>query len=203
MVLAAFLAGYNYVGDVVANKTWHQYLHIAMFEEIIPALKVRFAFAEGELESFANAVFDRFANPYIHHELLAIAYNSTSKVRERVLPSIVDYVALKQSLPPILTFSFAAFIAFYKAVDKDEDGYYAYRNGEKYYIKDEPQNVEHFYNLWQSGQALKEIVYDICANTRLWKTDLSEINGFVDMVAQHLLQIDTNGMTKTIEMLVA
>ena len=40
------------------------------------------------LIDFANAVIERFQNPFIKHQLASILLNCTSKFKARVLPSI-------------------------------------------------------------------------------------------------------------------
>ena len=68
---------------------------------------------EKDLEDFARAVQDRFNNPFVNHELMSISLNSTSKWRARNMPTFLDYVEQKKALPPCLTMSLAAYIAFY------------------------------------------------------------------------------------------
>ena len=54
-------------------------------------------------EDYAATVLERFANPFVKHQLLSIALNSTSKFKARVLPSIREYVKRKGGLPRRLT----------------------------------------------------------------------------------------------------
>lgn len=110
MVLAAHLAGLETVRDAMEDKLFYTFLQKGIFEEIIPTLPL----AKEELESFANAVLERFANPFIKHYLLSIALNSVSKFKVRVLPSLLEYQKEFDKLPPALTFSLAALIVFYR-----------------------------------------------------------------------------------------
>ncbi|MFR5795139.1 MAG: tagaturonate reductase [Christensenellales bacterium] len=116
MVLGAYLAGHEIVGDCMADDTMRSYMSQALFNEIMPTLDL----PKDDLEAFASAIFERFSNPFNRHLLLSIALNSQSKFRARVLPTIKEYVKRKHALPKILTFSMAAFIAFY--CGKKEDG---------------------------------------------------------------------------------
>lgn len=200
MVLGAFLAGNQYVGEAVGTPLWNTYLKTAIFEEIIPALSSKFVFHQNELESFANAVFDRFANPYIKHALLSIAFNSVSKINERVLPSIADFYACSGTLPKILTFAFACFIQFYRICGIDNTGYYAFRGTEKYYVKDEQKHLDYFYDTWKN-KTTNEAVNTICCNGDLWDTELSSIQGFISTVSAHICAIEKKGVKSAAEAL--
>ena len=116
MVLAARLYGLETVGECMKDEKVSSLLRKSVFEEIIPTI--------GDTEDnrkFGEAVFERFSNPFIKHQLLSIALNSVSKFRARVLPTILEYKAKNGQYPKILSFSFAALIAFYKT-DEANDG---------------------------------------------------------------------------------
>jgi len=70
-----------------------------------------------ELEKFADAVFERFSNPFIKHSLLSISLNSVSTYKARVLPSLEKYVTINGKVPPCLAFGLAALIAFYRGTE--------------------------------------------------------------------------------------
>ncbi|MBO7698392.1 MAG: hypothetical protein J6S38_05080, partial [Erysipelotrichaceae bacterium] len=95
-------------------------------EEIIPTLTL----PEEELKEFADAVVDRFNNPFIKHALLSISLNSVSKWRARCLPSLLGYVQRYDKLPKNLTFSIAALLAFYKGENIEDGALIGDRNGE-------------------------------------------------------------------------
>lgn len=115
MVLAARLYGLETVGECMKDEKVSSLLRKSVFEEIIPTI--------GDTEDnrkFGEAVFERFANPFIKHQLLSIALNSVSKFRARVLPTILEYKAKNGQYPKILSFSFAALIAFYKTDEAND-----------------------------------------------------------------------------------
>ena len=116
MVLAARLYGLETVGECMKDEKVSSLLRKSVFEEIIPTI--------GDTEDnrkFGEAVFERFSNPFIKHQLLSIALNSVSKFRARVLPTILEYKVENGKYPEILSFSLAALIAFYKT-DEANDG---------------------------------------------------------------------------------
>ena len=116
MVLAARMYGLSTVGECLKDEKVNATLKKALFEEIVPTL--------GNTEediSFDNAVLERFANPFVKHQLLSIALNSVSKFKARVLPTILEYKEKFGKLPKCLTMSLAALIAFYRT-DEANDG---------------------------------------------------------------------------------
>ena len=115
MVLAARMYGLETVGECMKDEKVVSILKKAVFEEIIPAI--------GDTEdnrNFGNAVFERFANPFIRHQLLSIALNSVSKFRARVLPTLLEFKEQRGRYPQILSFSLAALIAFYKTDEAND-----------------------------------------------------------------------------------
>lgn len=66
---------------------------------------------------------DRFANPFVDHQLLSIALNSTSKFRARNLPSLPGLSGNNGKVPPCLATALAGYLAFYsqKPVRREVD----------------------------------------------------------------------------------
>ncbi|MDD6036451.1 MAG: tagaturonate reductase [Lachnospiraceae bacterium] len=115
MVLAARLYGLSTVKECLDDALVGAFLNKTLFEEIIPTL--------GNTEEdirFGRAVLDRFANPFVKHQLLSIALNSVSKFKARVLPTILEYYEANDRLPKCMTFSLAALIAFYRTEEAND-----------------------------------------------------------------------------------
>ena len=179
MVLGAYLAGKNIVRDCMQDENIRAYLNKAMFEEIIPTLDL----PKEELSTFAASVIDRFDNPYIDHQLLDISLNSASKWKARVMPSVTEYVKRKGELPHCLTFSFAAFIAFYHQGE---------RNGEAYPVRDDAWVLE-FFNAHKEDTC-DELAHAVVNNEKMWGRELAELSGFEAAVANDLRRIEEAGM---------
>ena len=171
MVLAAYLAGKEIVRDCMNDNVICGFLNKALFTEIIPTLDL----PETELRNFAASVMERFNNPYIDHRLLDIALNSTAKWKARVLPSVTEYVKRKGALPKCLTFSFAAYIAFYQGGHARDDDWIL--DFFKAHARDDSQSIT---------RAVAE-------NQRMWDGALSEIPGFAEAVAADLERIQKAG----------
>ncbi len=109
--LGAYLEGFDIVRDCMGDDTVRGFMNRMLHEEVIPTLPLD----RQDLEAFASAVQDRFNNPFVDHELMSIALNSTSKWRARNLPSLLEYVEQTGALPACLTMSFAAYAAFFSS----------------------------------------------------------------------------------------
>ena len=199
MVLGAYLAGHEIVGDCMADDTMRAYMSQALFNEIMPTLDL----PKDDLEAFASAIFERFSNPFNRHLLLSIALNSQSKFRARVLPTIKEYVKRTGRLPKILTFSMAAFIAFYCGKKKEDGSFVGVRAaGNEYPIADDQFVLDFFAGM--TGKPAAEIAHAVLTNVDFWGSDLTaELPGFEASVAASLDAIFTKGAAKAIEEVVA
>ena len=194
-VLAAYLCGKDTVLEMMEDELFARFLKMGIIEEIIPSIifyqqEVGKDWLTAEdLLSFANSVFDRFANPCINHYLLDIALNSVSKFRARVLPSILDYQKRKGEIPPALAFSFAALLAFYHGKHGPSN-----RENREYEVQDAADVLAVFEKAKGGNYA-----YEIMQNKGLWGMDLTEIPSFADTVNGYLNGIQANGMRQELE----
>lgn len=144
LVPYALLSGFDTVKSCLDDETMSEHLKKCVFDEIIPTLDL----PKDELLSYANSVVERFSNPYIKHYLSAIALNSVSKFKVRVLPSILEYIKRYGKMPETLLFAFAKLLDFYKTDMTNDD----------------PAVVEFMRN---------HNTADVLANESLWGQDLS------------------------------
>ena len=195
-VLSAYLSGFDYVGQFIEDAHYNDYLKSLIFEEIIPTIDL----PDEELKAFADAVFERFGNPYIKHRLLDISLNSVSKFTARCLPSLLDYKERKGALPVRMTYALAALLKFYD-IKEEEEGYFGIReNGEKYPVKDDRKNLDFFEKIWQEKD-ITVLVEKVLKNKDLWHQDLTEVEGLVEEVTDHLHKILTLGTKETLKSL--
>lgn len=117
LVPYALLSGLDTVKSCIDNDIMREHIRKCVFDEIIPTLDL----PREELEAYANGVLERFANPYIKHYLSAIALNSVSKFKVRVLPSILEYIKRYNKMPETLLFAFAKLMEFYKTDMTNDD----------------------------------------------------------------------------------
>ena len=195
-VPGAYMAGYDIVRDCMHDETILGYMNRMLYDEVIPTLPLE----KKDLEDFARAVQDRFNNPFVNHELMSISLNSTSKWRARNMPSFLDYVQGKGKLPPCLTTSFAAYVAFYSSEPQalTEQGLICRRpKGNEYTVNDD-RSVLEFY--WQHrNDSPEELIHAVMTNEDMWGTDLTKVNGFEAAAAGILKTIRTEGALKAFE----
>ena len=151
LVPYALLSGFDTVKSCIDDDVMREHLRRCVFEEIIPTLDL----PRDELLAYAESVIERFGNPYIKHYLSAIALNSVSKFKVRVLPSILEYIKRFNKMPETLLFAFAKLIEFYKTDMTQDDA-----------------DVVEF----MKSHSTREIL----ANTALWDCDLSYLTDEVE-----------------------
>ena len=117
LVPYALLSGLDTVKSCIDDKVMSEHIRKCVFDEIIPTLDL----PRDELLDYANSVLERFGNPYIKHYLTAIALNSVSKFKVRVLPSILEYIKRYGRMPETLLFAFAKLMEFYKTDMTNDD----------------------------------------------------------------------------------
>jgi tagaturonate reductase len=197
-VLAAYLSGHNFVGDFMNDETFKSFLNKVIYDEVIPTLDL----PKEELIEFADSVGDRFANPYIKHKLLDISLNSCSKFNARCLPSLVEYVNRKGTLPEALCFSLAAFIKFYKGTMTDGQYIGKRSDGTEYQIKDDAEVLEFFAEIWAKNDT-NTIAKAVLSNTSFWSgMDLTSISGLYEKVADYLDKLETKDVHSVLKELV-
>lgn len=186
-VLGAYLAGKNMVGECMDDPVIRKFIEQTIYQEILPTLDL----PKKEEEEFAHAVIERFQNPFIHHALLSIALNSTSKWKSRVLPSLKGYVQKTGQIPPCISASFAFYIAFYRGHAFQNHTLIGYRNGEEYPIKDDHCVLQFYYD--HQNENTETLVHAVSSNTSFWGEDLSLIPGLETAVIKYLKDLEEKG----------
>lgn len=188
MSLGSYLSGKKVVRECMEDKVILEFVKKMLYDEVIPTLSL----LEEDCRKFADAVIERFKNPFIDHELLAISLNSTSKWRTRVLPSLKDYLERYGTLPECMTASFAFYIAFYRGISLTEAGFIGERAGGELYAVFDERTVLEFYYLHKADSE-EELVHAVCANTDFWEENLAEISGFEEETVKILKRIKKFG----------
>ena len=189
MVPVAYLYGLETVGEAVDHEVIGRYVHDVIYDEIIETLDL----PHEELVEFADAIIERFQNPYVKNYLMSIALNSLSKYKTRDLPSLTEYLKRKGTLPKKLVFSLASLIEFYKGKRGDED----------IELADDEDILELFKELWEKYDGTKEglnkIVTSVLAYEKNWGSNLNEIPNLADEVSRYLEIIEKVGMKEAIK----
>jgi tagaturonate reductase len=187
MAPVALLAGCETVLDAMRHEMVSRFIRRAMLEEIVPTLDVPSA------ASFARETLDRFANPSIRHALIDITLHATTKMRVRIIPSILAYAERNARIPESLAFGFAAWLLFMRGDLQRE----RQRAGLTVPADDASGKMT---AIWKtSGADHRALVRAACADESLWGTDLTAIPGFAESVAEHLAALDRDGAASALD----
>ncbi len=161
LVPAGIVHGKATVYDCMTDEKVHKFFKDSL-EEIIPFVSND----EKATRAFADAVEERFFNPYLNHQLWSIALNSISKWVARDLPSFKDYYACNKKVPEKMTVGFSYLLYLYKT-----------RTAE---IKDDAWVLEKF-----GALSYEQLICD----TQLWGEDMTAYDGFKETVLANIQKI--------------
>lgn len=201
-VPTAFLAGEETVLDMMENEHTGTFVEGVMLEEIVPTLDVE----PGSAEEFAHEVLDRFRNPYLEHQLIDITFQETTKMRHRIVPSIVGHYEETDVAPQRICYGFANYLLFMRGREEEDGTVYGYRDDERYPIQDD--RADYFMERWngvdpESQGDIKLLVDEVCSNEDLWGTDLSALPGFTRTVTDYLDRSLNGGVSASLKSLMA
>lgn len=183
--LAAYAAGLDTVGEMMGDADLSAFLNGVMFQEIVPCVPL----PEAERQSYAATIVERFANPFIRHELISISLNSVSKWKVRVLPTLKDFTAAQGHVPQGLAFSLAALLWFYRGSEKD-GAWTGTRAKGAYPLKDDAPVLTAIAKAWAGSDPAAALLPD----ASLWGEDLTKLPGLLDAVRAGLADIAAHGM---------
>lgn len=177
MVPLGILLGIEAVREAMEHDLLAPFIQDLIYQEVIPSVT---QVPRAELEAFARDAFDRFRNPHIHHRLLTIALNSSTKVKERILPSLLGYLELEGQLPSRLAIALAAFIRLYRGEWR----------GETITLNDDPELLAWFREQWDNAPSTESLARAVLGNEALWERDLTQVPGLVERVSDALDAIE-------------
>lgn len=187
MVPIAYLCGIDTVGEAVNDGDIGRFVREFVFEEVNPTINL----PADQMTAFANSVIERYKNPYIRHELMSIALNSTTKFRTRLLPTLLDYVKIKGELPKRLLFAFAALVHFHRGV----------RGEQKIALNDDPALLARWAELWAGFDGdYAQLAKDALSWAEAWGMDMNTVHPEITAtVAKYLQAIADKGMREALK----
>jgi tagaturonate reductase len=183
MASLARLAGVETVRDVMLDADFGPLVEQVMYEEIMPVLDL----PHDELAAYAESVKERFENPFMHHELAAIALNSASKFKSRLLPVLTGFHAVNGTFPPRVTLALSAILLTY--------------SGDPSVTitpVDSAETIAAFHAAYAAATNTAAYVATILADSTLWGTDLTTLDGLVDQVSSGLASLRDTGVRATL-----
>jgi tagaturonate reductase len=179
MVPFCLMYGTSTVKESVDGDYTGTFISAGILPEIIDTIDMD----KAELQEFADAVMDRFRNPFIKHLLSSIALNSISKFKVRVLPSIETYIKKHNKVPTNLTFSFACLLLFYKRKWNDTE----------LPVQDSDEVVAAFHKINQAATTA-ELVSMSLGELSFWDKDLNQIKDLHQALVFAINEIENYGI---------
>ena len=183
------LVGCHTVLEAVQHDLLGRYLQRVLFDEIVPSLAV----PDGD--AFAQDVLTRFANPFLRHALTDITLQHTSKMRVRVVPSVVQFAERRGVAPSSIAFGFAAYLLLLRdsRTETSTTCPALAPDNERERVRDHWRHVSN-----DSAEALGAFAAHVSADEALWQTDLSRVPGFVEQVSSALILMSRKGVPATL-----
>lgn len=178
MVPVAYLCGIDTVREAVTDEDVGKFVQGLVNDEIKPTIDL----PKDEMDAFASSVIERFMNPFIRHELMSIALNSTIKFKTRLLPTYNDYRRKFGKSPKHILFSLASLTVFYRGKRGDED----------IALNDSPEYLDFWKKTWELSD-FTEIAKKVLSASDLWEQDLAADEGNVETVAKYIENIVKDG----------
>ncbi|ROV90450.1 hypothetical protein VSDG_08430 [Cytospora chrysosperma] len=89
MAYMAYLAGFQYVHNVIENPLFNKYLYNMMQEEVKPLLPE----IEGvDIDAYIKQLMERFSNPTIMDQINRLTLNGSGKLPQFIMPSIAEQI---------------------------------------------------------------------------------------------------------------
>ena len=189
MVPVSYLYGIDTVRETIEDELMGQYVKTFVYKEVVPTIKL----PKEEMQFFADSVLERYGNPFVRHELMSIALNSTTKYVTRILPTVLDFYKETNKIPTIAAFSFAALCVFYKGD----------REGTPIKLQDNPEYLDMWKELWSkvdgSQESIVNFVENLLAHEEIWGLNLNNLGNFKELVIDGIYSIINKGMKASIE----
>lgn len=180
-----YLSGLDTVRECCEDPLVGKFVHKVMYEELMQTLDLPVQ----ERVSFADAVMERFRNPYIKHYVTSIMLNSFSKFKTRDLPGIKIFLERNGKLPQGLVFGLAAICEYYKGGRRGEDVITP---------NDDDAVIELMKKAWSETDSYK-VAQTVLSAVQVWGENLSGIDGLTEMLGKDIALIEKSGMREALK----
>lgn len=188
MAYLGYLAGYEYISDVMGDENYVKLIHGLMTEEVMPTLHM-----EGvDLGSYRDQLLDRFRNPALQHRTWQIAMDGSQKLPQRLLGTIRDRLAANQPIDR-LGLGVAAWMRYVTGVDE---------KGENIDVRD-PLAMRMLAIAADAGDDPEALFTGLVALTEVFGSDLADNEVFATTVTRHLESLFDQGAAETVAQLVS
>lgn len=180
-----YLAGLNTVKECCDDPVIGQFVKKVMYDELLETLDL----PKEELIQFADAVMERFRNPFVKHFVTSIMLNSFPKFKTRDLPGLKIFLERKGELPSGLVLGLAGIVTYYKGGKRGND---------EIVLKDDQEIIDLLKNLWTDGCPM-EVAKGVLGAEFIWGEDLNLIPGLTEKLSEYLQMIQDKGINETVK----
>ncbi|RYY06434.1 MAG: altronate oxidoreductase, partial [Sphingobacteriaceae bacterium] len=145
---------------------------------------------KAQTDEFANQVLDRFRNPHIKHQWIAITVQFSAKLKMRVVPLLLHHYQKNEKVPALMALGFAAYIAFMQVKTEENGKYFGELNDKTYPVNDD--QASYFYQ-YKNSISAETWIHTVLSSTELWGTNLTLLPGFETAVQQDYQMIMAEG----------
>ena len=183
-----YLSGLNTVKECCEDPEIGAFVRKVMYEELLPTLNL----PKEELVAFADAVMERFRNPFVKHFVTSIMLNSFPKFKTRDLPGLKTCLERKGTLPKGIVLGLAAICTYYKGGKRGDD---------EIVPNDDEKIVSLLKELWATGD-VAAVAKGVLADGFIWGEDLNAIPGLTEALTADLALIQAEGMRAAVRSII-
>ena len=176
-----FLSGFNTVKAALSDPLMEKFFTILMLTELAPAMPD--TLESKVVQRYGRDILDRFRNPFLEHQWHSITLQFTMKLKMRAIPLLHHYYEVFESVPHYFVRGISAYLLFMKSVKEENGVYYGDNKGELYAINDD--QAAWYHETWKSEDPYA-VTKAALSNVDFWGSDLTELPGLEENVANHL-----------------
>jgi fructuronate reductase len=178
-----YLAGFELVSEVIADASFRALIHQLMTDEVMDTL----AMERHALESYRDALLERFANPALRHRTWQIAMDGSQKLPQRLLGTIRD--RLRRGAPITrLALGVAGWMRYVTGIDE---------TGGAIDVRD-PLAARLSGLAAEAGASAPRLVETLLSVRDVFGADLPQDNGFREVLTGHVESLYRQGALATV-----
>ncbi|MXW15738.1 MAG: tagaturonate reductase [Rhodothermaceae bacterium] len=190
-VPVGLLAGCETVLDSMTHPAVSKFIESLLRDEIGPVLPVDPA----TVAPYIDKVLQRWQNPYMHHRLIDITLQTTTKLRHRAVPTLVNYYEMYPAgpAPGHIALGFAAWLRFMRGFSESDGTIYSRFQDTLHPIHDD--HAEQFRDWWPvEDRLIPGFVQEVLSDQSLWGISLNDLPRFTGAVQTSLQMILNHGI---------
>ncbi len=192
---AGMLAGLDTLRDCMKDDAIRAWQGHALLHEIMPCMGL----GREVLDPVAMAVCRDMESPAVTQPLALLMQSAVRAWADQVLPTIKTFAEREEELPPCLCMSLAALIMLFAGARQEEDGRFTIlKNGEKCYLNEDEEILASFSRL-SCDMPAESLAYAALSDRAIWDTDLRELPGLEDLIADQLRDLQLLGLKDALE----